>query len=204
MAGLSSIISRRWVTRSDSSAMGALRRGERQREREGCPCARTCALGAQRSTQFLGRQRTAVQPEAMTVFARGEAMTEDTVEILRRDTDAGVADGDDDLVCVEPYADRHALLGAAGFVTRILGVADDVYQDLQDLVLVDGYRRHLLEVAHQRDAMATEGAGVHPQAILDQSTNIDDVSQTAAARVTLLHRHDLFDVLDIAAQLRQL
>ncbi len=145
-----------------------------------------------------------MQSETVAVFARGEAVIEDALEVLRRDADAGIDDGDQHRAIGRPHADGHALLGAPGLVAGVFGVADHVHQDLQHLVLVDRDQRHLLEVAHQRDAMTAEGPLVHPQAVLDQRADVDHVGHAAAARVALLHRDDFLDVLDVAAQRRQL
>ena len=92
------------------------------------------------------------------------------------------------------------LVGSARFVAGVFGVAHEIDQDLQDLVFVDGDRRHLAEFALQRDAVAHEGAGVHAQAILDQLVDSDGFGDAAQLGVALLHGHGLLDVLDIIAQ----
>src|ERR1700733_12178200 len=123
MAGLSSIISRRWVSSSASSATGRLRLGDWQRQGEGSPVSGSGTLAVQRTAELFGRQRAAVQTEAVAVFARREAVIEDACEILRRDADAGIDDGDDDRVIGRPHAHGHALFGAPGLIAGIFGVA---------------------------------------------------------------------------------
>src|ERR1700683_5380274 len=122
MAGLSSIISRRWVSRSDSSAMGRLRLAEGQRQGKGSPLAGSGTLALQRTAELFGRQRAAVQTEAMAIFARREAVTEDALEILRRDADAGIDDRDQERALVRPHAHGHALIGVARLIAGVFGV----------------------------------------------------------------------------------
>src|SRR5580700_7861818 len=119
MAGLSSIISRRWVKSSDSSAMGRLRLGERQSQGEGRSLTGSGTLALQRTAELFGRQRAAVQTETVAVFARSEAVNEDAIEILRRYADAGIDDGDQHRVAGRPYAHRHALLGVPRLIAGI-------------------------------------------------------------------------------------
>src|SRR5580704_12022261 len=145
-----------------------------------------------------------MQTEAVAGFAGREAVAEDALEIFRRDADASINDGYQHFALGRPHTHRYALLGASGLVARIFGVAYHVYEDLQYLVLVERYQRHVLEIAHQRDPMTAEGTFVHPQAVLDQSANVDHVGHATAARVALLHRHNFLDVLDVTAQLREL
>src|ERR1700733_1712085 len=94
MAGLSSIINRRCVSSSGSSAIGRLPLSEGQRQDEGGALTRSGALGPQRAAQVLRRQRTAVQTKAMAVFARGEAMVEYALDVLRQGPPPGVDHGD--------------------------------------------------------------------------------------------------------------
>src|SRR6185437_13851577 len=131
MARLSSIISRRWVSSSGSSATGLLRLCERQCQGEGGPLAGSGTLGLQRTAEIFRRQRAAVQTEAMAALARSEAVTEDALEILRLDADAGIDHGDQHRAIDRLHADRHPLLGASGLIASIFGVADHVHQDLQ-------------------------------------------------------------------------
>src|SRR5580658_10128435 len=105
MAGLSSIISSRWVSSSGSSAMGRLRLGEGQRQGEGSPLAGSGTRALQRTAEVLGGQRAAVQAEAVAVFARREAVTEDALEVLRRYADAGIDDGHHHRAIDRPHAD---------------------------------------------------------------------------------------------------
>src|SRR2546422_11368316 len=61
-----------------------------QLEREGCAFTEAIAVGDESSAHFFGRERTAVQTEAVAVFLRREAVRENLREILRRDADTVV------------------------------------------------------------------------------------------------------------------
>src|SRR5439155_26228785 len=90
MAALSSITRTRCMRKSASPDIGRLRRGERQRQGEGGTLAGPGAFRVQRAAQFPGRERTAVQPEAVAVRARREAVVEDPLQVLPGDADPGV------------------------------------------------------------------------------------------------------------------
>ena len=92
--------------------------------------AGTGAFCEQRAAQCLGRQGAAVQSEAVTVRASREAMIEDSVQVLLRDSDPGINDGDQRRIvrCANP--DGHTLLAGLRFVAGVLGVANHIYQDL--------------------------------------------------------------------------
>src|SRR5207244_13372562 len=84
MAVLSSITRTRCMRESASPDIGRLRRGERQRQGEGGALARAGAFRVQRAAQFPGRERAAVQSEAVAVRARREAVVEDPLQVLPR------------------------------------------------------------------------------------------------------------------------
>ena len=92
----------------------------------------------------------------------------------------------------------------ARLVAGILGVAHEIHENLQHLVLVDRDRRHLAEFALQRDPVAHEGAGVQAQAVLHQLGDGDGFGDAAQLGIALLHRHRVLDVFQIVAQRREL
>src|SRR6185437_4825047 len=200
MRGLSSIISRRWISRSASVAMTSLRARKRQRQRESCPLPETGAGRMQRAADLSGGERAAVQAKAMAVDTRGETVAEDALEILWRDADAGVDDRHHDGGSIGTDAHRDALIAAVHLGASVLGIADHINQYLQHLVLIHLYERHLCEVAHDRHAVAAESAFVHAQAVLDQQAHVERVGNAAALRIALLHGDDFLDVLDVGAQ----
>src|ERR1051326_7974052 len=60
---------------------------------EGGAAAGAVAMGAEGAAHFAGGQGAAVQAEAVTILPGGEAVGKDAGEILRRDADAVVDDG---------------------------------------------------------------------------------------------------------------
>src|ERR1700751_1242579 len=156
MRGLSSIMRRRWMSRLASLAMAALRSGERQRQREGRALADAGAARKERTSELTRGEGTAVQAKAMAVGTRGEAVVEDTLEILRWDADAAVDDRDRDAFRGRADAHRHAFLAAWQLGAGVLGVTDHVHEDLQHLVLVDLNERHFGELAHDRHTVTAE------------------------------------------------
>src|SRR5580693_2277160 len=123
MAGLSSMTSRRCLNIS-GSFMLELPGRQRQGQREGRTHARPRAFRLQRSAEFPGCQRTAVQPETMSVPASRESMIEYPRQVLLQNPDAGVDDGD--LYCLPraSHAHRYPLfVGGPGFIACMPGVA---------------------------------------------------------------------------------
>ena len=97
-------------------------------------------------------------------------------------------------------AQRDEFIGPARFVARVFGIAHQVHENLQHLVLVDGDRRDVAEFALQRDPMAGESAGVQPQAVLHEIDDLDGLGDAAELGVALLHGDGVLDVLEIVAQ----
>src|ERR1019366_796285 len=126
MAGLSSIIRTRCLSSSESFAIERLRPCEGQRQGEGGALAGSGTFGLQPSAQFLGRECAAVQSEAVTVLASGEAVTEDAFEVVLRDADARIDDGDEHRSLRRPDPDGYTLFAALRFIAGVFGVADDV------------------------------------------------------------------------------
>src|SRR5579863_6792979 len=116
----------RWVSRSASIGMARLRRRQRQRQGEGGAFAGAGAFGLQRTAQLLGCQRCAVQTEAVSVGARGEAVAEYPIEVFFRDAYAGIDDRDRYGAASRAGTYGHALGAAGGFSAGVLGVADHV------------------------------------------------------------------------------
>src|ERR1700733_1702102 len=158
----------RWVRNSGSFCIEVLRRHERQRQRKNSALSGTGALCAQCASHLFGRDRAAVQSEAVAINASGEAVTEYALQVFLGDADAGVDDGDEHRFIRRPDPDRDLFSIALRFVAGVLGVADDVNQDLQDFVPADLYWRPGAVVAAHPHAVATESPFVHPQAVLDE------------------------------------
>src|ERR1700683_2283106 len=172
MAGLSSMTSRRCLNISGSFMLG-LRGRQRQGQCEGGTHARPGAFRLQGPTEFPGCQRTAVQPEAMSVPASRETMIEYPRQVLLQNPDAGVDDGDMYCLLRASHAHRYPLFaGGPSLIACMSSVADQIDQNLQRLVLVDRHLRHILVVANERDAVAAESRIIHAKAILDQGADL--------------------------------
>ena len=86
------------------------------------------------------------------------------------------------------------------FVARILGVAHEVDEDLQDSVLVGGDHGLCLEVADDLDVVAGERAAMDAQDVFDDVRHGDRLDDARRPAVGLLHGDDLLDVLDVFPQ----
>src|ERR1700685_1639496 len=154
MAGLSSMTSRRCLNISGSFMRG-LRGRQRQGQREGRTHARPGAFRLQGSTEFPGCQCAAVQPETMSVPASRETMIEYPRHVLLQNPDAGIDDGDLHCLLRASHAHRYPLFaGSPSLIAGMPGVADQIDQNLQHLVLVNRHLWHILVVANERDAVA--------------------------------------------------
>ena len=60
------------------------------------------------------------------------------------------------------------LVCPSGFIARVLGVADEVDQNLHDLVLVSGHHRAGLVVANYIYLMPRQRTGIDADGVLDQ------------------------------------
>src|SRR6266403_586324 len=200
MAALSSMIRIRRLARAAESGTGILRRAARQLEHECRAASRPVARHEQRAAELLGRERPAVQAEAVPVHASREAVREYPGHVFRGNSHAIVDDANAHTGRRAFYAQGEKLVGPARFIARILGVAHEIHQNLQHLVLIDGDRRHLVEFAAQRHAVTYEGAGVQAQAVLHQIGHRDGFGHAAQLGVALLHRHRVLDVFQVVAQ----
>ena len=167
---------------------------------EGGAVAGAVAVSGQRAAQLFGGQGAVVQAEtvALALLAGGETVLEDTGEIFRRDADAVVADGElEGLVWGRLETEDHPFVGTALVVEGVFGVADEIDENLKDLVFVYRDRGHLGELADDFDLVALQGAGIEAQGVFDQLGEGECFDEAANGRVALLHRDNLFDVFDI-------
>src|SRR3989454_8051742 len=98
----------------------------------------------ERSAHFVGRQGTAVEAKTVAVFTRREAVFENPRQVFWRDPDAVVAHfNPNPFVTISRQAHGDLLVRSIQLAARGFGVANEIHQDLQDLVLIDkdaGYR----------------------------------------------------------------
>ena len=165
------------------------------------PVTGAFALGEDAPAHLLGGQRGAVQAETVPILARGKAVRKDAGEILRRDPHAGVDDRDDDRAfALAANAQGEALFVRLGFLHGVLGIAQEIHEDLQRLVLVDGDRGRGVEFAHHGDVVARKTVHVELERILDERFDRHHFGKARNPRIGLLHGHDILDVLDIAGE----
>src|SRR5687768_8217744 len=157
-------------------------------------------MGAQAAAQFGGGERSAVQAEAVTVLAGREAVGKDARQVAGGDAGAVVAYRYPDAAADLSYAQRHAFFRALQIAAGLPGVAHEVDEDLQHLVLLHADRRHFLEFADDPPLVLDHVAFIHAQAVLDQIPHVDDFGGARDPGVTLLHRDYLLDVVDVGAQ----
>src|ERR1700733_8093924 len=96
-----------------------------------------------------------MQAESVSTLPGGEAMREDSGEILRRYSYPRVLHCDADTVlALAVDADANPPVGVAAILHGLLRVAQKIQHDLQHVVLHDGYWGYLLVVALQANLMA--------------------------------------------------
>src|ERR1700734_914328 len=141
MAALSSMMRMRRLARDVGLAMSGLCRAAGQFESECGAAARSAARHPQRAAELLSRECPAVQAETMPVHASGKTVSEQAGHIFRGNAHAVVDDGDVHTGRRLFDAQRDEFVRSARFIARVLGVAYEIHQYLQDLVLIDGDRR---------------------------------------------------------------
>src|SRR5450631_423759 len=162
--------------------------------------ARAVAFSMQGSSQLLSRECAAVQAKTMPRLSSRKAMGEQAVHIFRRDANPVVDDRDAYPLRRRGNTQDDDLLGLARLVAGILGVAHQIDENLQHLVLIDRNGWYWGELTLQGYAVARKGAGVEPETILHEVDNLDSFRDSAEFGVALLHRHGLLDVFEVIAQ----
>src|SRR5688572_13794323 len=129
-----------------ASSCSSLETFTRQFKSKGGTFACPVALDIQGAAHFLGGQRAAVQAETVSAFLGGEAVREDAHEVLRRNANSVVNDDDPNALWAIGHAHGQFLVRSSGFVAGVLRIANQVHEDLQDLVLLhrDGGNRFIL------------------------------------------------------------
>src|ERR1700676_5251575 len=141
MAALSSMMRMRRLGGFESS-MGAVQSRAGQFEDECGATSRSVALGMQGSSQLLSRECAAVQAKAMPRLSSRKAMGEQAVHVLRGDAHPIVDDRDAYTLRRRLNAKGDELVRLARLVAGILGVAHQIDEYLQHLVLIDCNGRH--------------------------------------------------------------
>ena len=105
----------------------------------------------------------------MPILLRREAVAEDVGQIFGGDADAIVPHGDATASALGIDGHGDAWIRPSGILGSVLRVAQEIDEDLQDLVFVHPHRWRGVKVAHDLDAVAGEARGVDPQRILDEA-----------------------------------
>src|SRR6516165_10390700 len=140
--------------------------------------------------------------EAKTVpaFTRGETVRENPSQVFRWNADAIVGDDNVDKTFVRGGdGDDEFLVGALNVVQSVLGVANQIDENLQYLMAVDADRWHGREPPFDLDAVALERADIHGNGVLHQPISLEILKNAADFGVALLHRNYFLNVLDITA-----
>ena len=171
-----------------------------QFERERGSFARSVALRGQSASEFFGRQGAAVQTEAVTVFSGGKAMVEDAGQVLGRNAHTIIDYRDPDVVLGVVHPHDHLFVIAPGFIAGVLGVTDQVDEDLQNFVFIRAERGRRTIFPDHPDIVTSKAARVHAQRIFDQLRNLDSLDGAGNLGVALLHGDDIIDMIDVFAQ----
>ncbi len=92
-------------------------------------------MNGQIPAEFHGCQRTAVQTKAVAVLAGAESVRENARQIVRDNSDAIINHADLDAFGRRAfYLHEHLFVRAAAFIAGVLGVGEQVDEDLQNLV----------------------------------------------------------------------
>src|ERR1700733_3031763 len=134
--------------------MRLLRRIQRQLECERSAAADALTEHCERAADFLRGEDTSMQAESVSLLLGGKAMGENALHVLRGNPYAVVDDLDLHATFESCDAYGDVLVGAPGGIASIFGVAFEIYENLQHLVLINRNLGHRCEIARQRHAMA--------------------------------------------------
>src|SRR5262249_41063301 len=129
--------SRRCST-SNSGLLLQLGGDARQAEHESCSVSGPVAVRTQVSAELLREDGARVEPEAVAVLLRRESEREQPAQYVGRDADARVLDVDRDrFLVLPPQAHRELPARRAAGLERVTRVAEQVAEDLDQLVSVE-------------------------------------------------------------------
>ena len=100
-----------------------------------------------------------------------------------------------------PTFHRHQFVRPLALVRGVFGVADEVDEDLQHLVLLGLDGRRFFKLAAHVNVVPGERGGIDLQRVLHQLDGGDGLHDAGHLGVTLLHGDDLFDVVNVLHKL---
>ena len=98
------------------------------------------ALHLQGAAHFLGGEGAAMQTETMTVLLGGETVVENPRKIFGRDANAIVDDGQLDAVVGLLDAHGQLFIRTTGVVAGVFGVTDQIDENLEHFVALNGHK----------------------------------------------------------------
>ncbi len=131
----------------------------------------------------------------MAILLGGKSEREEPRERLGADTDAGILDLDLEPLCARAHRHAEELLARRLFAQSLTGVAQQIREDLDELVPIEREARHALVIASHGDLAL--GREVQCDGLIDELCDIDLLDQPTAPRVGLLGGHYLTDMLDM-------
>src|ERR1019366_5052651 len=180
---------------------------QRQLQNKSGAVARAFTLGPQRTAHLAGRQRAGVQAEAVAVGFGGKPVSEDPGQVFRRQSHAAVLDRQADAALAQPAdaeANHFLPLVTVALLHRLLGIAQQVQQNLEYLVLVRRDRRHRLGIAFYPNLVADQSRLDDSQSIVHHVAQLHIFHQAGHLRVALLGGHNLLDVTHVKREQLQL
>src|SRR5262245_2442094 len=150
-------------------------------------------------THRLRRVGAVVQAEAVTVAARREAVPEDPAHVLGRDADAVVLHLDT-YVALARRVDgdpQHTRRVPFALFESVLRVADEIDDDLQELMAIGQHRRERREIAHDLDVRLAQADRADCERSLEQLAEYAALHHAAVLGVGLLRGHDALHVLEM-------
>src|SRR5689334_9886966 len=129
--------------------MRGLQRLTRHLQDERGTLFRTCTFATERATELPRSNGAAVQANAVSGGTSGKPVAEEAAHVLGSDTDAVVDDRDAVKRLIAFDAQRQQFFLFTRLGAGVLGVADQVHENLQHLMLIDGNRRYRFELAAQ-------------------------------------------------------
>src|SRR5580704_16950014 len=141
-----------------------------------------------------------MQSKPMAAWAGCEPVAKDSSHILGGDSHAVVDHRDRDPECTRCDLNRNALVAFSRVLAAIFGVANEIHQNLQYPVFIYRDGGHVLKIARERDSMAGKRFRIQLHTVGYQIRDGHALRHTAVRRVTLLHPHNVLDVLDTLYQ----
>lgn len=155
------------------------------------------AVDGERATHFPGGVGCTMQTEAVARFFGGEAMLEHLGYVLCSDSDTVVANFHPNALALGLGDAKRETPPFGPSLHRFLGVTHKIDEALQYCVAAHQDVWNRIKLAHDLDLMAGQRGRRHAQGVLDQFVKCQFLQRAGDLGVGLLHRNNLFDVIDV-------